>query len=267
VVCHQQKPVGLTVNRQQTGEVVVEAELTALRGTGLAAHVELRCGLGYRITPTDHDALLVAIRDDDGVLAVGRNGVELHPYGCLSWRRRRRGRGCGGSFVLSACGQHRTCAYRQYRDTARLQHRAPRHRLGDIAEVVVVTGVADRLGAGVAALESASHMRSLGLAVVGDEEVQRHQCHGREFLPHEYRAGFVGRTRRMYGGRASARLSESQQQNNGKLPVRQVCLPPEDLVGTLAAWPSTNSTDRSGSSDGCRRAAQPTARRFHPTKR
>ena len=250
VVGDKKEPVGLAVYREQTREVVVEAELTPLRGTGLVADIELRRTVENRVAPTDHDALLVTLGDDDGVLAVGRDGVELHARGCFGRRLRRRGRGRCGLFALSACGQHRTCADRQHRDPAGLQYRAPRHLFGDIAEVLVVAGVADRLGAGVAALVTARHMLPPGLSVMGDEEVQRHECHGRGSFHTN-----TGRGCRPYAPKpTTAGLAAGNQKVNSRptpdLPIRQVRLPSTDRVGTLATWPSANSTDHSGSTGG-----------------
>ena len=64
----------------------------------------------------------------------------------------------------------------------------------------------------------------------------------------------------------TVRLAAGNQKVNSRptpnLPIRQVPLPSTDRVGTLATWPPTSLTSHSGSSAGCRRAAERTTRRF-----
>ena len=172
----QQEAVRLPGYRQQTREVVVEAELTALGGAGLRVDVERRCALQNRVAPTDDDALLVAAGDDDRVVAVGRDGCEVHARRCLLSGGRCRCR--GGCLVSTAGGEGRARTDGQHCDAAGLQHRPSGHRLDDVAEVFVGAGVGDGFGARVTALVAAGDVLAFGLAVVRDEQVQRNEGHG-----------------------------------------------------------------------------------------
>ena len=174
----QQETVAAAGNGQQTGEVVVEPELAALGVAGLVVHVERRRAGQHRVPPADHDGLLVTVGDDDRVLAVGCDRGEVHAGRRLGGGGRRRGRRRRGLRLARTRGQDGARADGEHRDAPGLQHRPPRQGFDDIAEVLVVAAVGHRLGAGVTALVDARDVLSLGLSVMRDKQIERHERHG-----------------------------------------------------------------------------------------
>ena len=154
--------------RQDVRVVVVVAELPGLGGRGLGVEVEVRGVVEERVAPADDRLPAEALRDGDGV----DGGVH---------RCDRRERQLGlPEAVLRGRGQTRAAV--GHGGSGRPQSAAERDRErargpetqggaagdaggGDVAEVAVGAGVADRAGAGVVALQRAGDGAALAFGV------------------------------------------------------------------------------------------------------
>ncbi len=168
--------IGDAVDRDQAGEVVVEAELPGLRLGRLIGEVELGSAGQDRVAPPDHHLLAVPVRDHHGVLGVRRDGGEVHARHRISGcRTAGRGRLRRPGITARREERGRTDGHRC---TGRgLENASTRDRgADDVPEVVVVAGVPGIVAARVAALVAAGHVgagRTSGILTGGHEQLQR----------------------------------------------------------------------------------------------
>ena len=130
LIDHQVEVPGPTVDGDQPGEVVVEAELLLLGVGGLIVEVEGGGAGQHRIAPSDDHGLFVARWDHQGVFGIRCDRDEVHPGGAGPGRSADTGsggtaaRGCRGGVVTTG-GQGRGGADRHHCGRRAAQDRTP----------------------------------------------------------------------------------------------------------------------------------------------
>ena len=172
VVDHQQRPATVAAQRQHADEVGVVAELRGLPLHTLLGDVELGRAGQDRVAPAHDDGRVVAVRDDQVVELVRRDGLErqrarlalLEGVEQSLGDRRGGGGGCGRRRAGRG-GSRATEAEHERAHGTGAHHSAARHPgVHDVAEVRVVRPVRHRVVAGVAAAVEARHRVAPGVA-------------------------------------------------------------------------------------------------------